>query len=234
METVKRTINLPSCRVNKEVLEAVCKFLKQEQQDMKEGEYEARLSIEIDTKHENFEFNSYDEFLSKDTPRELKRISISVSQYQSNQRITIYLGFETWHTSEISVSGNKSVWVKGVATELIDIFGDRPTKHSLVHDKKTSIPISLMCSIVSGFIFSMILSMGDNINILTKLQNGDFNLWYVGIIGISTMGVYWQLLQWLFPVVEFEGIGRQQRIRKKVIGAIVFLLAMLSVITSLI
>jgi len=45
----------------------------------------------------------------------------------------------------------------------------------------------------------------------------------IGFLGstISSVFIFWQFMPWLFPLIEFEGIGIQQKIRKGMITIIV-------------
>ncbi len=186
---------------------------------MKDEEREATLRITIKMKRKKMEFDSCEEFLlQEDIRNDLKSMSFDLKKYFNyDHHIEIYLGFETWDISEIVVSGKNSVWVNGVVKGLEEIFSEQSTKHSLVHGKKTLIPIVIGLAIISAFAASIAYSINDPVSIWSKFLDNDSNLPSGFIAGLSSIGIYWLLLQWLFPVVEFEGVGIQQRIRKGII-----------------
>ena len=233
MATIKQTFSLPACKINQKTLETICKFLDKRRIEMKNEEHEAKLDIEIKMKRKNLEFDSCEEFLLQDIPDDLKSISFDLRKYfDYDHRIEIDLGFETWNTSKVLVSGEKSLWVNGVVKELEEIFNERSTRNGLLHEKKTTIPIVLMLAILTGFAFSIAYSINDEVNIWSKFLDGDSNVPPGFIVGLSTGAIYWWFLQWLFPIVEFEGIGIQQKIRKGIL--IIFGMILVGLVTTMI
>ena len=221
---IKQTLMIPSCKINKKILKKICKVLDEARAEMKDEKREARLTIEIKMKRKSLEFNSTNEFLLQDIPNELKSISFDLSKYfDYGHRIEIDLDFEMWSTPKIVVSGEKSVWVNGVVKELEEIFNEQPTKHSLLHERKTLIPIITGLAIILGLVASMIYSINDPVGVWIKFLNGNSNLPTGFISGMSSIGISWVLLQWLFPIVEVEGVGIQQKIRKGIIAIVVMI-----------
>ena len=224
MAVIKQTLKIPSCKINKKILKKICKVLDEARAEMKDEKREARLTIEIKMKRKSLEFNSTNEFLLQDIPNELKSISFDLSKYLDyGHRIEIDLDFEMWSTPKIVVAGEKSVWVDGVVKGLEEIFNEQPTKHSLVHEKKTLIPIISGLAIILGLVASMIHSINDPVGVWIKFLNGNSNLPTGFISGVSSIGISWVLLQWLFPIVEVEGVGIQQKIRKGIIAIVVMI-----------
>ena len=177
-----------------------------------------RLDVRIEssvtkiTVHDSKEFDLYD------IPHDLKNIRMEFRWYHSPEMsITIDMGLRWWEHPTIEISGSDSLWVRGLLGNIEEILKQKSTKNYIFHNS-TKYPIAIA---IASFLAFVQYGLVDPIEIFKTTDFAIFNRLipvFSTLFSVTIFSV--MFFDWLFPVIEFEGMGTQQKIRKSVLGLI--------------
>ena len=223
MAQIKITHNIPSCKINKNTIMKITKLIEQEidKLSVDDTQYsKPEWNVIIKSKNQTVTIHDKKELESYEIPHKLKHIEVSFRRYdESKIQIYVMIGFEWWNTSEIEISSTDSILAKGVLEEIISILAQNLTKNDIFHNKSTKIPICLFFSLLLSLTVYQILFFE---NLLDKNE-----LTYIfgiplGVIGsfVASFTFFITFIPHLFPKIQFEGKGIQQKFNKVVYAII--------------
>lgn len=223
MANVEITQKISSCKINKTTIIKIINVIEKEIDKIPKEDTEhskPEWDFKIETQNKKITIHDMDELNSQEIPQKLKRLRISFRWYRTtNLDINVLMGFEWWETSEIDVSSNDSILTNGILREIMDILTQTSTKNYLVHNIATKILICLSLSLVISFIiFNLVTSNVPNENELISNSVSILIFWL-------SFFLFYIYLGHLFPIIEFEGRGPQQKIYKVIFGIIIALIS---------
>ena len=125
------------------------------------------------------------------------------------------LGFEWWDTSEIEISSTDPILAKGVLGEIISILTQNPTKNDIFHNKSTKIPICLFVSFLLSLAVYQILLVEDSSDIDELAHILGIPLAVISSF-VASFSFSIAFIPHLFPKIQFEGRGIQQKFNKMI------------------
>ena len=219
MAQIKITHKIPSCKINKNTIMKITKIIEQEidKLSVDDTQYsKPEWDVIIKSKNQTVTIHDKKELESHEMPYKLKYIEVSFRRYyKSKINIYIMIGFEWWNTSEIEISSTDSILAKGVLGEIISILTQNPTKNDIFHNKSTKIPICLFVSFLLSLAVYQILLVENSLdrNELTHI----FGIPLVVISSfVASFSFFIAFIQHLFPKIQFEGRGTQQKFNKMI------------------
>lgn len=217
----QRKINIPSCKINKEILIELTEFLEEESKKVKvDKNSNVSFGFTIDSKDKDITAHTVESFREIKIPKQLESIRFHLRDYKTGIDISINLEFSWASTSRFTVEGSDAIWVNGITSRLEEIFQYNKTKNYLFHEKKSKIPIALGIAFLIAFSISFVMFsyLPDN---LEDPKSLDDLFSYTITLGVSMFILFLYFLEWLFPVIEFENYQIQIKIRKIFSGIIV-------------
>lgn len=196
--TEKRTIKIPPCIVDKELIQEIGGLLQSEELCRN------HLKYSLDSKTQDIESKKVEDFVKADWGSELNEIMIETDCESPKVRVSI--DFRNIYLSEFSVSGKDTTWVNGVTNRIHDIFRKhRPSYHRI----KTNWFLKMLLTIITTGILCYPIFLLVNPLIV---QNLVFIVLILFPAGYGGAGLYF-LIEWLFPYLEY-GEPLQKRMRK--------------------
>ena len=211
---------VPSCKINKTTIKKIIELVETEinkipQENKKYSTPD--LDVRIESGKRKTTIHNSTEFELQEIPHDLKSIRVYFRWYhEPEMEIDIDLGFQWWNTSTIEISSTDTIWINGVLGQINDILTQNPTKHDILHNNSTKIPIFLAIAILIGFGIYFIIPVE------TLSDEEGFTFVY-GIPLLSITSAFSILMfslifiPWLFPLIEFEERSTQRKIRKTVL-----------------
>jgi len=219
MATTEIEQQIPSCKINKTTVKKIIELLEKQleiipEENMKYSK--PRLDVRIEssgakvTVHDSKEFDLYD------IPQNLKNIRIEFKWYHSPEMdVVIDMGLRWWEHPTIEISGSDSMWIRGLLGNLEDILKQKATKHHIFHSNTKY----LIAITIASFLAFLQYGLVDPIDLFKTKDFEIFNRLIPILSTLFSSGIFTiMFFDWLFPIIEFEDVGIQQRIRKGVLG----------------
>ena len=131
----QRKINIPSCKINKEILIELIEFLEEEAKKLKIDKDSMYLNFKIDSKDKDITGHTVESFREIKIPKQLEDISFHLYEYPKGIDIYIHLGFSWGSNPRFTVEGSDAIWVNGITSRLEEIFQYNRTKNYLFRKK---------------------------------------------------------------------------------------------------
>lgn len=183
-----------------------------------------RPSFSLLSSSRNVESRNIDGFIDAEWPTKINKISLSLGSESVGKQIVVNLYLERWRmkNSEVSVSGSNSVWVNGMAAQLVDIFEkNRLSYHLIVRHVSLRYLLSIVAWI--SLSFAIMYPLWSIIKPFFK-ESVTFEILYPIILvmgGSLTVFALEFLLSWLFPRFEYGRGSNSRRVRKWIWGLLV-------------
>lgn len=220
MSVIEQTkVELPSCRLTKEVIKQVCKLIDEQIKELKvlkaKSDEQEEIEFALETTSKKLISQSYEAFVNANWSGKIEEFSV---RYYGSINILIRIEFGSpFSFRYFSVSGKDTIKANGISAKLEEIFNQSLTRNYLFHTPRSLIPISSLCGIVLGFVAHFFYEVYFRHNLHDPFSFSG------GMIGISILLMFasgW-ILSWLFPLTEFENQAVQTRIRKAVIPIVI-------------
>ncbi len=218
-EYIKVNERPPSCFINKELLKNLCEFLSsQETLIKKENKNSDSLRILVSLKQKQQKrivFDSYEEFLLEDIPNNLGYLSFSLGGILSVKNVEIILN-PNHANSIIEIDGTDSTWVYGILGDLKDIFNKYSTQHGLLYRITGPLCFGIFFLLTSIYIITNIE------NILLDREKLFFTILLLYHTIITPFSIRF-LTRVLFPLIEFDKVGKHKDVKKILLPIIVMI-----------
>ena len=193
-------------------------------EEIRSNMYGVGLSYSLSSSSKNIESSSIKAFVEADWPDSADEISLGFVISSPAKRVTVNLYLERWRMdkSEVTVTGEDSTWVNGVAVKLERLFEDkRPSYYPLA----TNGPLRWILSFATWVSLSFAATFLLWPSIQPFLKEGvQFGLVYIAVLLVGTWFATWpleSLMEKMFPRFEYGKKSTSKRLRGWIWGLLI-------------
>lgn len=227
MKLTKTHKQIPTIKINKNLLEDLCKTMDSEFKNVNHN-------LGYDNYGVEYAFSNADSYVKENdsklflenVPIEIGNIDMSLRTEKGNVNIKIS-NSEYYDWNRLNVSGEDSTWVFGITKKLEQIFHKYKTNNHIFHSKK-GWGIYALCGI--GVFFALFIPLSHlTISSDSKTEGTSFVTIAFVLSGTSMWAIWPYIFKKTFPILELEN-SLQSKLKKAIPPLIIGIIA--SVIVS--
>lgn len=141
-ETIeKRTTKIPSCLVNKQLVQELGELLEGDKN------FKGRLRYILDSRTRDMKSNEVKDFIEADWGSDLNKITIETMDYEYPQ-VEIKINFRHSSLSEYSLSSRDPTWSNGITSRVEKVFNNHKTNYHRIVAWYSKILLTIVIAII--------------------------------------------------------------------------------------
>lgn len=185
-------------------------------EEIKSKIYGTNLSYSLASTSRNIESAKIDAFVQAEWPDSADEIVLGFGSSSSRKKISISIYLPRWRMdrSQVTISGDNSTWVNGIAVELGRLFeGRKFSYYPLVTKSGVRVFLSVIAWV--SLSFAIVFPIWPHISSFFK-ESTTFVLFYSLVAILGALIAIWpmeEFLSWLFPRFEYGKKSTSRKLR---------------------